>query len=92
VAEADGRIAGCVVATWDGWRGNLYRLAVDPGRRRQGIAADLLRASEARLAALGARRISALVTAGDPAAEGVWRSAGYRPDERVGRFVKLLKG
>ena len=28
VAEADGTIVGSVIAAWDGWRGELYRLAV----------------------------------------------------------------
>ena len=30
VAEAEGRVAGTIIAGWDGWRGNLYRLAVLP--------------------------------------------------------------
>jgi hypothetical protein len=30
VAEADGRVVGAIVAGWDGWRGNMYRLAVLP--------------------------------------------------------------
>ena len=30
VAESSGRIVGTVIAAWDGWRGNMYRLAVDP--------------------------------------------------------------
>ena len=28
LAELGGRIVGTLVAAWDGWRGNLYRLAV----------------------------------------------------------------
>ena len=30
VAEDDGRVVGTLVVGWDGWRGNLYRLAVSP--------------------------------------------------------------
>jgi GNAT superfamily N-acetyltransferase len=37
VAVAGGEIAGTVIAGWDGWRGNIYRLAVHPGHRRRGI-------------------------------------------------------
>lgn len=33
VAELDGRIVATIIAGWDGWRANLYRLAVDPGLR-----------------------------------------------------------
>lgn len=37
VAELDGRLAGSVVAGWDGWRAHPYRLAVHP-RRAAGSA------------------------------------------------------
>jgi len=38
IAEVDGRVVGTLIAAWDGWRGNLYRLAVLPSWRRRGIA------------------------------------------------------
>jgi ribosomal protein S18 acetylase RimI-like enzyme len=77
IAEAEQQMLGSLIATWDGWRGNLYRLAVHPDRRREGIATALLHEGERRLAALGALRLSALVTDRDPGALGFWRSAGY---------------
>jgi hypothetical protein len=30
VAEPDGKLVGAPIAAWDGWRGNMYRLAVLP--------------------------------------------------------------
>ena len=42
VAEQHGRIVGSVIGTFDGWRGNIYRLAVDPAYRRQGLANNLV--------------------------------------------------
>jgi ribosomal protein S18 acetylase RimI-like enzyme len=41
--EGGGRIVGSLIAAWDGWRGNMYRLAVLPERRREGIATALVR-------------------------------------------------
>ena len=38
VATIDGKIVGSVIGGWDGWRGNIYRLAVAPALRRKGIA------------------------------------------------------
>jgi ribosomal protein S18 acetylase RimI-like enzyme len=35
VATIDGRIVGSVIGGWDGWRGNIYRLAVTPEYRRK---------------------------------------------------------
>src|SRR4051794_7644597 len=49
VADEDGAVMGAVIATWDGWRGNMYRLAVRPSRRRRGIALGLVREGEKRL-------------------------------------------
>ena len=41
-----GAIVGALIAAWDGWRGNMYRLAVDKGHRREGIGLALTRAGE----------------------------------------------
>jgi ribosomal protein S18 acetylase RimI-like enzyme len=90
VAEVDGGLVGTIVAGWDGWRGNLYRLAVVPTSRRRGIALRLVAEAERRLAAKGARRLSALVlTDHDPAA-ALWHAAGYHHQPAIGRFVKSL--
>ena len=91
VAEADGRLLGTIVAGWDGWRGNLYRLAVLPTERRRGIALRLVAEAEHRLTAKGAVRISALVMSEHDPAVALWRAAGYLHDPRVGRYVRSLR-
>ena len=91
VAERDGRLVGTLIAAWDGWRGNMYRLTVDRAWRRRGIAGRLIAAGEERLRALGARRISALVWREDGPAVLTWLSAGYEADEGTGRFVKTIR-
>src|SRR6266540_1071211 len=55
VAEAEGRLVGTVIGGWDGWRGNIYRLAVLPAYRRRGIARALVGEAERRLSSMGAR-------------------------------------
>jgi ribosomal protein S18 acetylase RimI-like enzyme len=89
VAEADGgEIVGSLVAGFDGWRANLYRLAVAPEHRRRGVAAALVTEAERRLRAAGCRRASALVVHDDPGARACWAALGYEPDPRVARYVK----
>jgi len=61
LAEADGQLVGSVIAGWDGWRCHLYRLAVTPERRRQGIGSALLNQAEERLRTLGGAREDAMV-------------------------------
>lgn len=90
VAERDGAIVGVLIAAWDGWRGNMYRLAVRDGHRRQGIGLALMRAGEEYLRRCGARRVTALVAFEDGAAGGFWEAAGYPLDEEIGRRVRNL--
>src|SRR3954451_13750039 len=88
VAELGDRIVGALIATWDGWRGNLYRLAVLAEHRRRGVGLQLVREGERRLVARGARRISVLAGREDTTAAGLWTAAGYDRDPEIGRFVK----
>ena len=90
VAERDGAIVGTLVAAWDGWRGNMYRLAVMSTARRASIGLRLVRAGEERLIALGAQRITALVVDSHDDATGFWAAAGYEHDRRMARYVKTI--
>ena len=71
VATNDDRIIGSVIGGWDGWRGNIYRLAVTPEYRRRGIARRLVAEISSALFARGAERLSALVEHEHP-----WAVAG----------------
>jgi ribosomal protein S18 acetylase RimI-like enzyme len=84
VAEADGYLVGSVIAAFDGWRGSVYRLAVAPAQRRQGLARRLVAAAEQRLAALGAVRCQAVVVATDPQATAFWQASGWQ--QQAGRL------
>jgi ribosomal protein S18 acetylase RimI-like enzyme len=90
VAERDREIVGALIAAWDGWRGNMYRLVVRDGHRRQGIGLALTRAGEEYLRGCGARRITALVAFDDERAGAFWESAGYPRDRVMGRRVRNL--
>jgi ribosomal protein S18 acetylase RimI-like enzyme len=90
VAEFDGRIVGVLIAASDGWRGNMYRLAVDPSHRRRGLARRLVAAGEAHLRGRGVTRVTALVEAEDSVAAGLWEATGYRHDAAIARFVRNL--
>jgi ribosomal protein S18 acetylase RimI-like enzyme len=90
IAERDARLVGTLVAAWDGWRGNMYRLAVVVEERRSGVGLALVRAGEAHLRDRGARRVTALVGDEDDAAIALWSAAGYVHDRQIARFVRNL--
>ena len=90
LATEGGRLLGTVVVGWDGWRGHLYRLAVDPASRRQGVARSLLQAAERRLRALGAHRADAMVLVDNALGQALWQGARYAPQEQWRRWVKPL--
>ena len=87
-----GVIGGTVIAGWDGWRGHLYRLAVAPSRRREGIGGLLIAAAEERFREFGAGRVDAMVLDGNARAHGIWAASGYRRQDDWSRWVKPLIG
>ncbi|MCE2466343.1 MAG: GNAT family N-acetyltransferase [Dehalococcoidia bacterium] len=91
VAEiGDKGIVGSVIGAFDGWRGNIYRLAVHPSYRRRGIGRALVTEAERQLVQQGAKRISALVERDHPWATGFWTAVDYEQDGRMVRYVKNL--
>ena len=86
VAEADRRIVGSLIATFDGWRGNMYRIAVHPDYRRRGIGRALVKEGESRLVRQGVKRITALVEEKYPWATAFWSDVGYEIEPGIVRF------
>jgi ribosomal protein S18 acetylase RimI-like enzyme len=91
IVAVDGAdIVGTVIAGWDGWRCHLYRLAVAPWRRREGIGGLLIAAAEERFRTFGGTRADAMVLDDNERAHGIWAANGYHPQPEWSRWVKRL--
>jgi ribosomal protein S18 acetylase RimI-like enzyme len=84
------KIVGTVIAGWDGWRCHLYRLAVLPGRRREGIGRALIAAAEERFRILGGTRVDAMVLDDNEQAHEIWTQCGYYRQAEWSRWIKPL--
>jgi ribosomal protein S18 acetylase RimI-like enzyme len=83
-------LIGSIIAGWDGWRCHLYRLAVAPAYRRQGIGRQLIAAAEERFRRLGGSRAGAMVLDDNPSARSTWAASGYSQQPEWSRWIKPL--
>lgn len=87
VATEQGRVIGTVIGAWDGWRGNIYRLAVRDDHRRGGMGSRLVAAAVESMRERGARRIAALVEADNALGQAFWRAQPAFARAEQDRFV-----
>jgi ribosomal protein S18 acetylase RimI-like enzyme len=90
IAEVDGVVVGTVLAGYDGHRGWLYRVAVDPRLQRSGIGTALVRHAEAALIALGCPKINLQVRMHNAAVVAFYRKLGWEIEDLVSLGKVLL--
>jgi ribosomal protein S18 acetylase RimI-like enzyme len=83
VATIDGSVVGTVMAAYDGHRGWVHYMAVDPGLRRSGIGRALMHEAERRLSASGCPKINLQVRSANADALGYYERIGYSTDDVV---------
>lgn len=89
VALDKDHVVGTVMAGYDGHRGWLYSVAVQPERQRAGIGAALVRHAERALLARGCLKINLQVTGSNAAVVPFYTALGYHVEDRIslGRIV-----
>jgi ribosomal protein S18 acetylase RimI-like enzyme len=89
VGELQGKVVATCMAGYEGHRGWVNYLAVSPGLRRQGIAALLMEAAEARLSKMGCPKINLQVRASNKEVIAFYHSIGYKIDEVLSMGKRL---
>ena len=74
---------GTVLGGFDGVRGWIHHLAVQPSHRRKGIARLLMRAAEDGLKNIGCPKVNLQVRATNLVVIEFYRSLGYKVEERA---------
>ena len=89
VARVEERLAGTVMAGWDGHRGWIYSLAVDPEFRNRGIGSALVEHAVAALDECDCPKVNLQVMADNGAVIGFYEKLGFISEERVSMGRKL---
>jgi ribosomal protein S18 acetylase RimI-like enzyme len=89
VAVSEGVLAGTVMAGYEGHRGWINYLAVDPARRRQGLGRALMAAAEGALRGLGCPKINLQIRRDNLDAIAFYKRIGFLEDAAVGMGKRL---
>lgn len=90
VGTVDGAIMASVMAGYDGHRGWINYLAVDPQHRRQGVARTLMSEVERMLREMGCAKINLQIRRDNPEAISFYERIGFTEDAVVS-FGKRLE-
>lgn len=83
------RVIGTIMAGWDGHRGWIYSLAVDPGYRMQGIGKKLVNFAIEELRKRDCPKVNLQVMPENSGVAGFYKKMGFITEERVSMGQKL---
>jgi ribosomal protein S18 acetylase RimI-like enzyme len=90
VGESDGTVVATAMVGYDGHRGWVNYLAVDPDRRGQRLGALLMAEAERLLAERGCPKLNLQVRSTNTGVIEFYRSLGYHVDEAVSLGKRLI--
>jgi ribosomal protein S18 acetylase RimI-like enzyme len=90
IGEQDGNIIATAMAGYDGHRGWVNYLAVDPAYQGEGIGRRLMQHVEESLAAIGCPKLNLQIRASNQSALAFYERIGYAADEVVSYGKRLI--
>ena len=89
VATVGARVVGTVMVGYDGHRGWINYLAVDPDRQRQHLGARLMDEAERRLRAVGCAKVNLQIRRTNADVRSFYERLGYVDDDVVSMGKRL---
>jgi len=91
VGELDGSIVAAAMGGYEGHRGWVNYLAVDPAFRKQGLGRQMMNAIEKALLQMGCPKLNIQVRTGNAEAIEFYKRCGYNVDEAVSMGKRLVE-
>lgn len=90
VGTLDGRVVATAMAGYEGHRGWVNYLAVEPALQRQGLGRQMMQAAEEKLRGLGCPKLNLQVRAENRSALAFYERIGYKRDDVVSMGKRLI--
>lgn len=91
VGELDGTLIASAMAGYDGHRGWVNYLAVEPAHRNKGFGRQLMQHIEQQLQARGCPKLNLQIRSNNQAVQAFYRKIGYVADEAVCYGKRLIE-
>jgi len=91
VAVQDDKVIGTVMAGYDGHRGWIYSLAVNPKYQRKGIGTALMKHAEESLLSMGCAKVNLQIRSNNSIVQKFYRELGYNTEDRISMGKRLIK-
>jgi ribosomal protein S18 acetylase RimI-like enzyme len=91
VGEVDGQVVAVVMAGYEGHRGWVNYLAVEPELQGRGLGREMMAEAERRLEALGCPKVQLQIRTDNARAINFYRCLGYTEDAVVGMGKRLVR-
>lgn len=89
VALIEQKVIGTVMAGYDGHRGWIYSIAVNPEHRKQGIGSGLLSFIQGKLESLGCLKVNLQIMEGNEEIQKFYLANGFSVEKRISMGKKL---
>ena len=86
VAEADGKIVGCILCGHDGRRGCLYHVCVEEAYRKHGIGKQMVAVSMHALREEGINKVSLIAFTENDIGNAFWNKIGWTKREDLNYY------